>query len=550
MTQVVASNTNNIVKVYSVGVQGATGPSGSLQENSSGSFSITGSLTVSGSNTFTNIGPAIFSGSVISTGGFTGSLSGSISNAETASYALTASYVSGSVSNAISASHALNSDNAANATNASLISVDSTGANVLFKLALVTTGTGANKTVYQDSDTLKGTYNTSTNTLTADTFAGNATTATSSSYASTSTSASHALISDVALTVTSASHALVSDTALTATSASFSSTATSASFATTASFALNTGTTVSTASLLITGSVTNNVLMFTKGDGSTFNLTVDTGSAVTVNTGSLMVTGSANSNTLTFTKGDGSTFNLTVATGSAVTTPTSSLMVTGSVNSNTLTFTKGDGSTFNLTVNTGSSGGSAFPFSGSAIITGSLIISGSDNPILSGDIKGFQVYNSGNTTLKATSKNAGVNFTTEGSGPNSWYLSTTATQFGYAGNIFIHTTGSGMGNGSILGSLNWGQSGNDSFGSIKGFLQGVNQSTIGIYSSTFGALGYDGLPDISFISASLIDVNRKIETDQDIEITDSSKGIILKSSGGSRYRVTVDNSGNLITTSI
>ena len=37
-------------------------------------------------------------------------------------------------------------------------------------------------------------------------------------------------------------------------------------------------TTVATGSLLVTGSVSNNILTFTKGDGSTFNLTVDTGS--------------------------------------------------------------------------------------------------------------------------------------------------------------------------------------------------------------------------------------------------------------------------------
>ena len=69
-------------------------------------------------------------------------------------------------------------------------------------------------------------------------------------------------------------------------------------------------------SLIATGSVSSNVLTFTKGDGSTFNLTVNTGSGVAANTGSLMVTGSVSSNTLTFTKGDGSTFNLTVNTGS------------------------------------------------------------------------------------------------------------------------------------------------------------------------------------------------------------------------------------------
>jgi len=48
-------------------------------QNISGSVTITGSLTVSGSSTFTNIGPAIFSGSVVSTEGFTGSFTGSFS---------------------------------------------------------------------------------------------------------------------------------------------------------------------------------------------------------------------------------------------------------------------------------------------------------------------------------------------------------------------------------------------------------------------------------------------------------------------------------------
>ena len=43
---------------------------------------------------------------------------------------------------------------------------------------------------------------------------------------------------------------------------------------------------------------------------------------------------------------------------------------------NTITFTKGDGSTFPVTVNTGS-GAAAFPFTGSAQITGSLIVTGS-----------------------------------------------------------------------------------------------------------------------------------------------------------------------------
>ena len=71
---------------------------------------------------------------------------------------------------------------------------------------------------------------------------------------------------------------------------------------------------------LVTASVSLNTITFTKGDGTTFPITVNTGSGGggTTDTGSLMVTGSVTVNVLTFTKGDGSTFDLTVsASGSA-----------------------------------------------------------------------------------------------------------------------------------------------------------------------------------------------------------------------------------------
>lgn len=79
--------------------------------------------------------------------------------------------------------------------------------------------------------------------------------------------------------------------------------------------------------------------------------------------------------------GDGS--GLTGVGGS---TPTGSLLTTASVSLNTITFTKGDSSTFNITVDTGSGGGSGtgFPFSGSAVITGSLFISGSAGLTITG----------------------------------------------------------------------------------------------------------------------------------------------------------------------
>ena len=41
-----------------------------------------------------------------------------------------------------------------------------------------------------------------------------------------------------------------------------------------------------------------------------------------------------------------------------------------------------------------------------------------------------------------------------------------------------------------------------------------------------------------------------VSTNQDIEITDSTKGIILKSPGGFKYRITVTDAGELVTTSV
>ena len=93
-------------------------------------------------------------------------------------------------------------------------------------------------------------------------------------------------------------------------------------------------------------------------DGITFY--DGTGSLVqigTTDTGSLLTTASANLNEITFTKGDTSTFVITVDTGSGTATDTGSLLITASVSTNTITFTKGDASTFDITVDTGSGGG-------------------------------------------------------------------------------------------------------------------------------------------------------------------------------------------------
>jgi uncharacterized coiled-coil protein SlyX len=107
------------------------------------------------------------------------------------------------------------------------------------------------------------------------------------------------------------------------------------------------------------------------GNGNNQPIAVASSSLVTnVNTGSLMVTGSVNVNVLTFTKGDGSTFDLTVsASGSAPqgtisssaqitalgfvsSSVTASSLITASFDNGTrnLTFTKGDNTTFAVNI--------------------------------------------------------------------------------------------------------------------------------------------------------------------------------------------------------
>ena len=164
------------------------------------------------------------------------------------------------------------------------------------------------------------------------------------------------------------------------TTASYAENSISSSYALTASYALN-GESTDTGSLLVTASTTDNVITFTKGDSTTFTVTIDTGSAVIIDTGSLITTASVSSNTITFTKGDATTFDITVDTGSA-TTDTGSLLVTASVSSNTITFTKGDSTTFDITVDTGSAtpiDTGSFATTGSNIFDGNQTITGSVN---------------------------------------------------------------------------------------------------------------------------------------------------------------------------
>jgi hypothetical protein len=199
-----------------------------------------------------------------------------------------------------------------------------------------------------------------------------------------------------------------------------------------------------TASSVVTASAVGNTITFTKGDASTFDVSVV---AAPIDTGSFVTTSSFNSYTssnnqrvssletataslftstslalytasfdngtrnLTFTKGDNQTFSVNIPDVSGSTLPsgvisgsaqitalgfvsssvTASSLVTASFSGNTLTFTKGDASTFGIVLPdvSGSSGTfatlGANTFTGSQTISSSLNVSGSAN-FVGGDV--------------------------------------------------------------------------------------------------------------------------------------------------------------------
>jgi hypothetical protein len=135
-------------------------------------------------------------------------------------------------------------------------------------------------------------------------------------------------------------------------------------------------------------------------------------------------------------------------------TPTGSLLTTASVNLNTITFTKGDGTTFPITVNTGSggSGGSTFPYTGSAVITGSLTVTGStvSTQGFTGSLQGTSSYS--NQSLSSSyALTASFALNGGGGGNSGFVFATTDDQL----NIFSKTYLDGVTPTRIItGSIN------------------------------------------------------------------------------------------------
>ena len=85
------------------------------------------------------------------------------------------------------------------------------------------------------------------------------------------------------------------------------------------------------------------------------------------------------------------------------------------------------------------------------------------------------------------------------------------------------------------------------------FLTGAT-NTSEVFSGTKGSIdAYHSGSDINTgtVSASYIDTAIARKTDSsDIEITDATKGVILRSPNGTRYRITVDDAGSLTSTAV
>jgi hypothetical protein len=144
-----------------------------------------------------------------------------------------------------------------------------------------------------------------------------------------------------------------------------------------------------TASYTISGSFSGSF----QGDGSGLS-----GLSSSTNTGSLLVTASVSSNVITFTKGNGATFPITVSTGSGTTISTGSFVTTSSFNSFTSSYNTGSFS--------GSLTGSLFGIASTASFyqeidpifiakSASLATTGSNNFNGNQTITGSIIFNSG-----------------------------------------------------------------------------------------------------------------------------------------------------------
>ena len=400
-----------------------------------GSVTVTGSLVVSGSSTFRNIGPAQFTGSVISTQGFTGSLQGTASIATNVAY----SGLTGAIPT-------WNQNTTGNAATATLATTVTTNAN----LTGVVTSIGNATSIANSAITNAMLFNSSvanlsgTNTGDQTNITGNAATATNVAYTGLTgtvptwnqNTTGNAATATLATTATSAT------TATTATTASFissnfisasvaasgfgSSNPASASYSITSSYALSASYSISS-SYSINASNANN----TPYSGLTGAVTIwnqnTTGNADTATTASYISPTfiSASAAASGFGTGGGA-----VGTGSVT--------INNNTDNNLVTAT-GTANTFN--------GENSLTFNGSVLaLTGALTVTGG----ITGSLQGTATTASYISPTFISASAAAAGFGTGGGGSVSAsyaatasfaILADTATTAGtatYAGNVGIY----------------------------------------------------------------------------------------------------------------
>jgi hypothetical protein len=246
-------------------------------------------------------------------------------------------------------------------------------------------------------------------------------------------------ITFLAITASQANNATSASFASTSVSSSFAQNATSASFAQTASFALNVPT-IDSGSFLITASISNANITFTKGDASTFGITVNNVSNANSASLAANATNAVSSSHALFADNAGAASTATSAShalnaDNAISasfaqtasfalnvTPmdTGSFVTTASISDATITFTKGNASTFNITVDNVSNADSA-----SVAVSASHALN-ANNAISASFATNATSASFANSTLFATSASHAINADTASFLPSTTNLNITS----------------------------------------------------------------------------------------------------------------------------